>query len=524
MGGCRSKREDLTQRSTLTDSIMSLVNRIYRTLSGRTKTNCIAVILPLTAVVDDAVLDNNSKEFTVYKKELENDMQRILEQAPGLARVHILNFQTTDEGSEARLNFFFYKKDTEEAERNSSLTVSEALTRWFELEWVKENYEAASKFGTPKVMAVEDLKAEEIVKEALKQGQEEAQDSDSSSSSSNSSTVPQKAVGDDQDAAQETLVVEDQKTEPAEPQVAVEVPVAKQTEEEVPQEPESCAPPEQQEVTPAEVSVKSSSSSSSSSASLSSVSSKSSKKSSRVSFLKRDWLACCGTNNKEEAPVEKAPEAQAEEKLEGPKEPVEEETPKKSSFLQKDWFACCGGSNKEEAAEEIEKPEEKPQLEEEKPVKQGTESEQIAPSQEEQDEEQEQEETVQDEAKEVEQEDKLEEKPEPTIADDKDSEPESMGCCGLRRPRKSAAKPEEPKQEEPKAEEQKQEQEEKVTCCGMKKSSPNVDEELEVMEATEQTLQPQKLEPIKEESTTGSEQLKRDSIPESQEVKQAETK
>jgi hypothetical protein len=51
------------------------------------------------------------------------------------------------------LNFFFYKKDTEEAERNSSLTVSEALTRWFELEWVKQNYEAASKFGTPKVMA-----------------------------------------------------------------------------------------------------------------------------------------------------------------------------------------------------------------------------------------------------------------------------------------------------------------------------------------------------------------------------------
>merc|ERR1712176_593731 len=518
MGGCRSKREDLTQRSTLTDSIMSLVNRIYRTLSGRTKTNCIAVILPLTTVVDDAVLDNNSKEFTVYKKELENDMQRILEQAPGLARVHILNFQTTDEGSEARLNFFFYKKDTEEAERNSSLTVSEALTRWFELEWVKENYEAASKFGTPKVMAVEDLKAEEIVKEALKQGQEEAQDSDSSSSSSNSSTVPQEVLEEEQDAAQEAPVIEDQKTEPAEPKVAVEV--AQQAEEEVPQEPESCAPPEQQEVTPADVSVKSSSSS----ASLSSVSSKSSKKSSRMSFLKRDWLACCGTNNKEEAPVEKAPEAQAEEKLEEPKEPVEEETPKKSSFLQKDWFACCGGSNKEEAAEDIEKLEEKPQLEEEKPVKQGTESEQIAPSQEESPKEQEQEETVQDEVKEVEQEDKLEEKPEPTIADDKDSEPESMGCCGLRRPRKSAAKPEEPKQEEPKAEEQEQEQEEKVTCCGMKKSSPSVDEELEVMVTTEQTLQPQKLEPIKEESTTGSEQLKRDSIPESQEVKQAETK
>ena len=45
-----------------------------------------------------------------------------------------------------------------------------------------------------------------------------------------------------------------------------------------------------------------------------------------------------------------------------------------------------------------------------------------------------------------------------------------------------------------------------------------------LLEASEQSLQPQKLESIKEESTTGSEQLKRDSIPESQEVKQAETK
>ena len=47
-------------------------------------------------------LDNPKQEFTAYKKELENDMVRILEQAPGLARVHILNFQTTDQGSEAR--------------------------------------------------------------------------------------------------------------------------------------------------------------------------------------------------------------------------------------------------------------------------------------------------------------------------------------------------------------------------------------------------------------------------------------
>ena len=51
------------------------------------------------------------------------------------------------------MNFFFYKKDIEESEEKSTLTLSQALTRWFKLEWVKENYEAASKFGTPKVMA-----------------------------------------------------------------------------------------------------------------------------------------------------------------------------------------------------------------------------------------------------------------------------------------------------------------------------------------------------------------------------------
>jgi hypothetical protein len=69
---------------------------------------------------------------------------------------------------------------------------------------------------------------------------------------------------------------------------------------------------EQQEATPAAVSVKSSASSKSSSSSAS-ISSQSSKKSSRLSFLKRDWLACCGTQNKEEAPVEKAPEVKAPE-------------------------------------------------------------------------------------------------------------------------------------------------------------------------------------------------------------------
>ena len=69
-----------------------------------------------------------------------------------------------------------------------------------------------------------------------------------------------------------------------------------------------------------------------------------------------------------------------------------------------------------------------------------------------------------------------------------------------------------------------QQQEPKVTCCGMKKSSPAVDEELEALESSEQAVEPQKLEPIKEESTTGSEQLKRDSSSESQEVQQAETK
>jgi hypothetical protein len=106
------------------------------------------------------------------------------------------------------------------------------------------------------------------------------------------------------------------------------------------------------------------------------------------------------------------------------------------------------------------------------------------------------------------------------------SDSESLGCCGLRRPRKSAKKPEEPKQEEqqPEEPEPEPEQEAKVTCCGMKKSSPAVDEELEAIESSEQATEPQKLEPIKEESTTGSEQLKRDSSSESQEVQQAETK
>ena len=98
-----------------------------------------------------------------------------------------------------------------------------------------------------------------------------------------------------------------------------------------------------------------------------------------------------------------------------------------------------------------------------------------------------------------------------------------MGCCGLRRRRKSANKPEEPKPEE-QQQEPEQEPEAKVTCCGMKKSSPAVEEELEAIESSEQATEPQKLEPIKEESTTGSEQLKRDSSSESQEVQQAETK
>lgn len=275
-------------------------------------------------------------------------MQRILEQAPGLARVHILNFQTTDEGSEARLNFFFYKKDTEEAERYSSLTVSEALTRWFELEWVKENYEAASKFGTPKVMAVEDLKAEEIVKEALEQGQEKVQDSVSSSRSSSEIKSEE-----EQEVAQESQVVDAPKTE-QEPEA--------QKIEEVAKEPESTQEQQQQEESAsADVNTKSLSASSVS------MSSKSSKKSSRLSFLKRDWLACCGTKNTEKspegAPEEIAPvqasEDKPEEKSEESKEEVEAEEPKKPSFLKKDWLACCGGSTKEGAVEDIEKPEEK---------------------------------------------------------------------------------------------------------------------------------------------------------------------
>jgi len=429
-------------------------------------------------------------------------MQRILEQAPGLARVHILNFQTTDEGSEARLNFFFYKKDTEEAERNSSLTVSEALTRWFELEWVKENYEAASKFGTPKVMAVEDLKAEEIVKEALKQGQEEVQDSVSSSRSSSEIKSEE-----EQEVAQESQVVDAPKTE-QEP----EGPVETQKIEEVAKEPESTQEQQQQEDSAsADVNTKSLSASSVS------MSSKSSKKSSRLSFLKRDWLACCGTKNTEKSPEGapeeiapvKASEDKPEEKSEESKEGLEAEEPKKTSFLKKDWLACCGGSTKEQAVEDIEKPEEKL---EEKPEEKTDETKQIIIA-EECSEQQEQEDNVQDELQEEEHIEKVEEKP----ADDINSEPESMGCCGLRKRRKS-----ENKQEEPTLEELKPEA--KVTCCGMKKSHTDVDDILKSSEEISEATEPQKLEPIKEESTTGSEQLKRDSVPEYQEVKEGETK
>ena len=92
-----------------------------------------------------------------------------------------------------------------------------------------------------------------------------------------------------------------------------------------------------------------------------------------------------------------------------------------------------------------------------------------------------------------------------------------MGCCGLRKRRKS-----ENKQEEPTLEELKPEA--KVTCCGMKKSHTGVDDILKSSEEISEVTEPQKLEPIKEESTTGSEQLKRDSVPESQDVKKGETK
>jgi len=122
---------------------------------------------------------------------------------------------------------------------------------------------------------------------------------------------------------------------------------------------------------------------------------------------------------------------------------------------------------------------------------------------------------VQDEKHTEEQVEKLEEKP----ADDINSEPDSMGWCGLRKRKKPENKPEEPKVEEPNMEEP--EPESKVTCCGMKRSSHAVDDELE---SSEQVAQPQKLDTIKEESTTGSEQLKRDSVPESQQVQKAETK
>ena len=90
-----------------------------------------------------------------------------------------------------------------------------------------------------------------------------------------------------------------------------------------------------------------------------------------------------------------------------------------------------------------------------------------------------------------------------------------MGCCGLRKfIRKPQSKPEEPKEEET---------ESKVTCCGMKKSPSSEDELLEEPEP-EVLPEAQKLEPIEEESATGSVNIKSDADSESQQVQKAETK
>lgn len=100
---------------------------------------------------------------------------------------------------------------------------------------------------------------------------------------------------EDQEAALKSQVVDAPKTE-QEPTVETH------KIEKVAEEPESTQEQQQQEESAsADVNTKSLSASSVS------ISSKSSKKSSRLSFLKRDWLACCGTKNTEKSP-EGAPE------------------------------------------------------------------------------------------------------------------------------------------------------------------------------------------------------------------------
>ena len=86
------------------------------------------------------------------KNELEVQLAKILSKAPGFSKVDIVRFTNNpDDRPCAFTNLSFNKADMEEKERESSLTLEQAIPRWFELDAVNELYDT-SDFGVPVIL------------------------------------------------------------------------------------------------------------------------------------------------------------------------------------------------------------------------------------------------------------------------------------------------------------------------------------------------------------------------------------
>ena len=70
--------------------------------------------------------------------------------APGFQRVNVQNFTRHDIPT-ARLTLEFDKSDVEEKEKDSSLSLEDAIVRWFKLDAVNEKYDT-SDYGVPVIL------------------------------------------------------------------------------------------------------------------------------------------------------------------------------------------------------------------------------------------------------------------------------------------------------------------------------------------------------------------------------------
>jgi len=77
-------------------------------------------------------------------------LSTVFSKAPGFHRVNVLSFKRTP-GPTARLDIEFDKSDVEEKEKQSSLSLEEAIVRWFSLDAVNEKYDT-SDYGIPVVL------------------------------------------------------------------------------------------------------------------------------------------------------------------------------------------------------------------------------------------------------------------------------------------------------------------------------------------------------------------------------------